>query len=251
MKFKQKDSAIQEILNYVQKLKNSEKAVKLEKVTGYSKEECDKKYLTKEDADGKYQGKAAMVKYALKADLIKTTEKDAGKFLKANSMTEKRTNSFSWVDINEVPTITVKDDGKVLMAHKDKTYGWESLEKELPKITAAEKGKVLTANYNVKQGGFATWSTSPTIPNYEKTPDGSTLVVEKVNGENRLVWANLIPMTSDKEDIGKVLTVSYATSKSKTPNLAWKEIIPDYSKAKEGAVLTVKIIKGEPKLVWE
>lgn len=251
MGIKQKDSAIQEILNYVQKLKNSEKAVKLEKVTGYSKEECDKKYLTKEDADGKYQGRASMVKYALKADLIKPTDKDAGKFLKANKVNEKRANAFSWVDINEVPTIAVKDDGKVLMAHKDKTYSWESLTQELPKITAAEKGKVLTANYNIKQGGFATWTTSPTIPNYEKTPDGSTLVVEKVNGENRLVWANLMPLTNAKEDIGKVLTVSYASEKVKTPNLAWKEIIPDYSKAKEGAVLTVKIVDGKPTLVWE
>lgn len=251
MSIKQKDSAIQEILNYVQKLKNSEKAMKVEKVTGYSKEECDKKYLTKEDADGKYQGRANMVKYALKADLLKATDKDAGKFLKANAINEKRTNSFSWVDINEVPTIAVKDDGKVLMAHKDKTYSWESLEKELPKITSSDKGKVLTANYNVKQGGFATWTTSPTIPNYDKTPDGSTLVVTKVNGENRLVWSNLIPLTNTKEDIGKVLTVSYTSEKVKTPNLAWKEILPDYSKAKEGAVLTVKIVDGKPKLVWE
>lgn len=248
---KQKDSTIQEILNYVQKLKNSDDTRKLGKVTGYTKEESDERYLNKKDGEV-YQSKSDMKNYAPKSHAVpNVTEKDNKKVLRANYAEErKNSNTFKWDTINEVPTIMVKDDGKVLTAHKDKTYSWETPTQEVPNINPEDNKKVLTAIWT-RRGSYTQWLPSPTIPDYSNCQDGDTLIVEDNNGTKKLSWAKYIPLTSNKEDIGKVLTVSYASEKVKTPNLAWKEIIPDYSKAKEGAVLTVKIVDGKPTLVWE
>ena len=73
---KQKDSTIQEILNYVQKLKNSDDTRKLGKVTGYTKEESDERYLNKKDGEV-YQSKSDMKNYAPKSHAVpNVTEKD-------------------------------------------------------------------------------------------------------------------------------------------------------------------------------
>ena len=259
MKFKQKHAAMQAILNEVQTGTSSSSGDgKKRSGDSYTKKESGELFLTKKNAEGTYQTKSNMINYALKSDAVPmVTEKDTGKVLTAKYVDEKKgRGSFSWEEPNDVPTITEKDSGKFLRANyynatSTSTYSWESLPEELPQVTSDDKGKVLTAQYNSREGGSCVWANSPTIPDYEKALDGATLVVKDVNGVNSLVWANLIPLTNDKEDIGKVLTINYTTTKAKTPTLSWKEIIPDYSKAKEGAVLTVKIINGEPKLVWE
>lgn len=194
---------------------------------------------------------------------------DEGKSLMINS-----NNTLTWG--RPVPNYTLSDVNKVLTvvagSSSPTELNWQPVSsgEELPEYSSQDAGKILMVDSH--SGDSLTWAENP-VPDYSSNYEGEVLtIIGGYGGDLSLAWQSVLPPHDSSDDgkvltavnggslswekplplyddsnVGRVLTL-VAGSGSSGIDPEWKEIIPPYNNAEEGAVLTVNGLGG---LEWK